>query len=118
MGGQDSLFEIPGAEARESRVVAAKWGGRTATRARARCRAMLPWVCRKCGGEILPTDPESSWHAGHREDRVAGGTEDGIEPEHAHCNTSAGGRIGAAMTNAQRGKQPMHIEREVTPQWW
>lgn len=121
MGNQGSLFEIPEAEARESRVVAAKWGGRASTKARARCRAMLPWACRKCGGEILPTDPESSWHAGHREgnEHRDGGNEDGIEPEHARCNTSAGGRVGAAITNSQRATaSKTHIERERTPQWW
>ena len=117
--GQDSLFEIPESEARESRIVRAKWGGRKSTEARAKCRLMLPHACRKCGGMITAEDPESSWHAGHREDRVAGGTEDGIEPEHARCNTSAGGKIGAAMTNAQRTtKQAAHITRERTPQWW
>lgn len=115
---QDSLFEIPGAEAREVRIVQAKWGGRQSTKARALCRAMLPHACRRCGNPILPTDPESSWHAGHREDRAAGGTEDGIEPEHAKCNTSAGGKLGASITNSQRATKPTHIERERAPQWW
>lgn len=122
--GQNSLFEIPsawspdtGREREPGPAGKSKWGGRKSTNARARCRAMLPHVCRRCGDMILPTDPESSWHAGHREDRAAGGTEDGIEPEHARCNTSAGGKVGAAMTNAQRAPQAQ-IERERTPQWW
>ena len=115
---QDSLFDIPEAEAREARVVQAKWGGRRSTEARAKCRAMLPHACRKCGGEILPTDPESSWHAGNRDDRVAGGSDDGIEPEHARCNTSAGGKIGAAITNSQRPQAKTHVDRERAPQWW
>lgn len=119
MGEQGELFAVPEAEAREARIVQAKWGGRRSTEARKRCRAMLPHPCRKCGGEILPTDPESSWHAGHRDDRAAGGTDDGIEPEHARCNTSAGGKLGAAITNAQRAtNRPTHITRERTPQWW
>jgi hypothetical protein len=118
MGEQGALFDVPEREAREARIVQAKWGGRASTNARAKCRLMLPWVCRRCGDMIRPEDPESSWHAGHREDRAAGGTEDGIEPEHARCNTSAGGKVGAAITNAQRAQQPTHITRERTPQWW
>lgn len=118
IGEQESLFEVSMPEARESRIVTAKWGGRASTKARAICRAMLPHPCRRCGGAILPTDPETSWHAGHREDRAAGGTEDGIEPEHAKCNTSAGGKLGAAITNSQRASRRPQIERERAPQWW
>lgn len=118
MSQEGTLFDIPEAEARESRIVTAKWGGRRSTNARAKCRAMLPHPCRRCGGLITPDDPESSWHAGHREDRAAGGTEDGIEPEHAKCNTSAGGKVGAAITNARRHGQQADIPRERVAQWW
>ena len=117
MSGQESLFDIAPAEAREARIVQAKWGGRKSTNARKICRAMLPHACRRCGVEILPSDPETTWHAGHREDRAAGGTEDGIEPEHATCNTSAGGRLGASITNARHNKTA-DVERVRAPQWW
>jgi hypothetical protein len=118
---QDSLFEIPGADARESRIVAAKWGGSKSKQARAKCRAMLPWACRHCGGMISPDDPETSWDAGHREgnENRAGGSTDGMEPEHSRCNRSEGGKVGAAITNSQRRPAPgATIQRERTPQWW
>lgn len=118
---QDSLFDIAGADARESRISAAKWGGSKSKQARAKCRMMLPHPCRHCGGPILPTDPESSWDAGHRQgnENREGGTTDGIEPEHSRCNRSQGGKVGAAITNSRRQPvQTAEIQRERVPQWW
>ena len=114
--GQQGLFDLPPEQRREKRSSTAKWGGRASTNARAKCRAMLPHPCRKCGGLITKEDPESSWHAGHETDRAAGGTHHGIEPEHARCNTSAGGKVGAAITNSKWAKPTM--ERVQVAQWW
>jgi hypothetical protein len=52
--------------------------------------------CRRCR---LPIDPQSSWHLGHIEDRATGGSDDpsNVWPEHARCNTSAGGKLAQAM---------------------
>ncbi|WP_144630265.1 hypothetical protein [Arthrobacter woluwensis] len=118
---QDSLFDLPGRESGGYGPGSGRkaWGGNDSAKARAKCRAMLPWPCKSCGGLITADDPESTWHAGHVIDRVAGGTDDDVEPEHAKCNTSSGGRIGAAMTNAKKGRgRPAPIQRERTPQWW
>ena len=117
----DKLFDLPEAQEREVRIAGAKWGGQRSTRARKICRAMLPHACRKCGEVINRDDPESSWDAGHREDRADGGTDDGIEPEHAHCNRSAGGKRGAAVTNGMKQQAPgatVPQDREREPQWW
>jgi hypothetical protein len=120
----DKLFDLPEAMEREHRIASAKtgtkWGGIKSKKARDKCRSMLPWACRKCGGEIPAGAPEASWQAGHREDRMDGGNEDGIEPEHSHCNMSAGGKRGAAITNGQKLQQvnQVPIDRENEPQWW
>lgn len=116
MSGQPGLFEIPPEYRPEKRSNTPKWGGRKSTAARAKCRAMLPHPCRKCGGIITPEDPESSWDAGHETDRAAGGGHTGIEPEHSRCNRSAGGKAGAAITNSKWAKPTM--ERVQVPQWW
>ncbi len=116
MGEQGKLFDVEPVDPREQRTATRKWGGRRSTAARAKCRAMLPWACRKCGGIISPDDPESSWDAGHAEDRAAGGSDLGIEPEHAHCNRSAGGKVGAAIVNARH--RPQQVERARVAQWW
>lgn len=52
--------------------------------------------CRRCG---LPIDPEGAWHLGHIEDRATGGSDDptNVYPEHARCNTAAGGRLAQAL---------------------
>ena len=93
-----------------------RWGGHASTKARARVRAMLPAPCSRCGG--LVTD-EMDWHADHIQERAQGGADspDNYAPAHAHCNTSAGGRIGAAITNGTR-VTPAPITRERRPRWW
>lgn len=113
---QHGLFDLPPAERGDRPAPRRRWGGSASVKARAKCRAMLPHPCRRCGGLITREDPESTWHAGHETDRAAGGTETGIEPEHATCNTSAGGKAGAAITNSRWAKPTM--ERVQVAQWW
>lgn len=111
----DALFDLP-REDREPVPAKKKWGGRKATNARARCKAMLPWVCRRCGGMIPRDAPDSTWDVGHAEDRAAGGTDTGLEPEHAKCNRSAGGKAGAAIRNYKPAVAA--ADRERVAQWW
>jgi hypothetical protein len=56
--------------------------------------------CRRCGLPIPAEDADTQrWHAGHGIDRALGGSDDlaGMWPEHASCNTSAGGRLAAQL---------------------
>lgn len=85
------------------------WSGRTVTRARARWRPVV-WagdaVCWRCGRVIVP-DPsrrDEGWQVGHVVDRMDGGEHgpSNQAPEHSHCNMRAGGKRGAAITNARR----------------
>lgn len=125
MSAQDTLFDF-GERERPAGARRRRWGGSRSTEARKRVRAMLPAPCRSCGIIITAEDPESTWHAGHDVDRVEtealGLPEAEVFPEHAKCNTSAGGRIGAAMTNNQTSgpapSQVSHEQREREPQWW
>ncbi|ARU50135.1 hypothetical protein CBR64_00130 [Cellulosimicrobium cellulans] len=81
------------------------WSGREVTTAReywtGRLRAAGALPCRRCG---RPLTVLSRWTVGHIIDRDAGGpkTRANEWPEHARCNFSAGGKIGAAKTNARR----------------
>ncbi|WP_293784123.1 HNH endonuclease [uncultured Aeromicrobium sp.] len=60
-------------------------------------------TCWRCHKPIKGT-PD----AGHIIDRMAGGTYtlDNLLPEHPHCNRSAGGRLGAMITNSRRKRRP------------
>lgn len=118
---QDELFhmdpvERPGEPGRGSGRKA--WGGRASVNARRQCRAMLPHPCKTCGGMITSETPEEQWHAGHLEDRGQGGADSGSNyaPEHAWCNTSQGGKLGAAITNG--AKVTVDYTRERTKKWW
>ena len=96
-----------------------RWGGNDSRKARAICRAMLPHPCRRCGGVITAEDPEASWHAGHIEDHATGGNDkdaSNFAPEHAKCNMSAGGKLGARVTNSHKVEQDW--SRERTLRWW
>lgn len=119
MGEQDGLFEWQHLE----RPTAAgtgksKWGGAASRKARALCRAMLPAACWRCGRLITREMPESEWHAGHLEDRAQGGADSGgnYAPECTGCNTSAGGKLGAAITNGKR--VAVDWTRERTIKWY
>lgn len=94
------------------------WGGRASTNARASCRAMLPAPCMSCGGMITADQPENTWHAGHIQDRAQGGSDSGSNyaPEHAACNLSKGGKLGAAITNG--AKVAVDWTKERTLKWW
>jgi len=94
-----------------------RWGGRRSTNARAKCRAMLPTGCWRCGRLLTPDMPESAWHAGHLTDRAMGGSDQDVAPECAQCNTSAGGKLGASITNGQK-VQTSDMVRERTLKWW
>jgi len=88
-----------------------KWGGREAMTARAR---WLPRIlagevrCCRCG-RLVTHDPGArggGWDVDHYPiPRELGGTE--TWPAHANrCNRSAGGKRGAQITNARRGRAP------------
>lgn len=114
----DALFSLP-TDPRDKRSITPKWGGSASSKARAQCRVQLkrgPVACAKCGREITKDTPESEWDAGHVTDRALGMGGHAVTPEHKTCNRSAGGKIGAAITNARYQKPSM--ERVTVAQWW
>lgn len=119
MTEQATLFDLYQGEQAPKRK---RWGGADSTKARAKCRAMLPAPCLSCGGMITREDPESSWQAGHTIDRVdteaAGLPHADVLPQHTKCNTSAGGKRGAAMTNQRHQTPAGPVHRDKEPQWW
>lgn len=72
-------------------------------RAIARRKAEAGAHCWRCGRPIDLAQPKS-WHAGHIVDDALGGevTESNIEPEHARCNTAAGGRLAQTLKAADK----------------
>lgn len=79
------------------------WSGRKVTTARAQWAPRLPLPCGKSCGRLVTAD--QPWTVGHIIDRALGGSETDPAnqwPEHPKCNYSAGGRIGAAITNGRR----------------
>ena len=86
--------------------MADKWAGRKVQEARDYWMKRLPVPCAKCGRPVLhdPSKRAGGWNVGHQIDRWMGGPDElsNTWPEHAHCNMSAGGRVGAAMTNRNR----------------
>jgi len=116
---QDELFHIELPTRPEAAGPARKkWGGRASINARKICRAMLPAGCWRCGRMITPDMPDSAWHAGHLEDRGQGGSDSSSNyaPECSGCNTSAGGKLGAAITNGT--KVSVAYTKEVLKKWW
>jgi hypothetical protein len=107
------------------------WGGSTVRAARARWRPIVnagDAVCWRCGRPIVPNPdlPHDGWQVGHIEDLALGGAHghENQAPEHSRCNTSAGGRLGAAITNARRSDRPTTTarlaperDRRITPRW-
>lgn len=97
----------------------AKWSGRPVTSARAHWLARLPLPCYRCKRPVLP---EQRWHVEHIIDRALGGTH-GVENQwvsHARCNTSAGGKRGAAITNAAKNRKNPERSTRIEPrplQW-
>ncbi len=85
-----------------------EWSGRRVTSARAYWRPRLPLPCRRCGRPVRhdTTKRYGGWHVGHIVDRAMGGSDSTTNqwPEHDGCNMSAGGKIGAAITNARRAQ--------------
>jgi 5-methylcytosine-specific restriction endonuclease McrA len=65
--------------------------------------ANLPAACIRCGGVIRPGD---RWHVGHIIDDALGGelSMSNVGPEHARCNTSAGGKLGASIQAGRRSR--------------
>ena len=83
-------------------MTSATWSGRTVTKARAYWAGRLPLPCWRCGRTLTRY---SKWTVGHLRDRSAGGSVKDPSnqwPECAKCNFSAGGKLGAAKTNAKR----------------
>lgn len=111
----DALFDMEPVQ-RSPAQPKKKWGGHDSTKARAIVRRMLPAQCTRCPGVV--TD-EMEWHADHIQDRHGGGGNEpsNLGPCHAKCNTSAGGKIGAAITNGTK-VAPATITRERRPRWW
>lgn len=66
-----------------------------------------PLNCRRCQQPIHHGD---RWHLGHATDRALGGTDTDLWPEHEHCNTSAGARLGNQLRH-----QRHHAIATTTP---
>lgn len=80
-----------------------RWSGNRVRQARAYWRPRLPVPCCRCGRTVYHDDrkPAGGWHVDHYPiPRSAGGTE--TRPAHDLCNTSDGGKVGAAITNSRR----------------
>lgn len=74
-------------------------------------------VCWRCKRIIVPDPalPNEGWTVGHLIDRARGGDETdptNQHPEHSHCNYAAGGRLGAARTNARRAPVMARMDSE------
>lgn len=78
---------------------------------RKKLEPQLPLPCLNCPHPVMKTD---KWQVGHRVDAARGGkpTIGNAGPTHAwcpacrkRCNQVAGGRLGAAVTNARRARR-------------
>ena len=72
-----------------------------APRIRAQLTAQLPLPCVDCRRPVFPGD---AWQVGHILAASQGGqtTIANCGPSHTSCNRRAGGKLGAAVTNAKR----------------
>lgn len=89
-----------------------KWSGAVVRNARAYWLPKLPVPCSRCKRPVIHDERKRAggWHVGHVIDRWMGGPDDisNTWPEHDHCNMSAGGKVGAAMTNrAHEGRREL-----------
>ncbi|MBK8445414.1 MAG: HNH endonuclease [Micropruina sp.] len=80
-----------------------RWAGSRVTKAREfwKPRVAAGLACSRCKKPILPGQ---SWQVDHLIPREFGGMELGLGntwPAHSRCNTSAGGKRGAAITNSR-----------------
>lgn len=69
---------------------------------RAMIAPSLPRACVEgCGRQVTSLD---KWHVAHLRGAASGGAPSlaNVGPAHARCNTSSGGKQGAAKTNAAR----------------
>lgn len=88
-----------------------------APKLRALIAPQLPLPCVECGRPVLK---EHKWQVGHRTDAMDGGrpTLQNVGPVHSrselwpvNCNQRAGGKRGAAVTNARRTTTRTPTER-------
>lgn len=121
---QTGLFDMePLVPPKPARSQGKRWGGRAVMKLREQLGATLPANCWRCGRTVNPGDP---WHVGHIQDRADGGQADArlvtladVAVECAPCNLGAGGRRGAAVTNAGKVKAgPLGTFRERTIKWY
>lgn len=93
-----------------------RWAGSVVRAARAHWLPRLPLPCRRCGRPVVndPSKRNGGWTVGHIEDRWTGGSDSitNTWPEHSGCNYSAGGKVGAAMTNSRRPAVVARMESE------
>lgn len=114
MPDQLELFHVEQPE-RPTRGGGRRWGGSDSRKAREYVATLLPAPCYRCG---KPVTADMEWHADHVQEAAYGGADsnENYAPAHARCNTSAGGKLGAAITNGYRNENA--TTREVTVKWW
>lgn len=78
----------------------AEWTGNRSRAARRLIRARgRHQTCWRCGVDLDLVEDE--WHAGHKVDRMDGGSDLDVAAECPRCNLKAGGKRGARITNAR-----------------
>lgn len=75
-----------------------RWAN-VAAKARKEIGVQLPLPCHHCG---RPVHADTPWDVGHIVDLAHGGDAKQYTATHRSCNRSAGGKEGAAKTNARR----------------
>lgn len=89
------------------------WNGRKVETARAYWKKRLPLPCSKQCGKIV--DGNTPWHVDHVIPRALQGSEGRANqwPAHAKCNTSDGGKLGAAMKRREQDA-PKNIRQWIS----